>query len=87
MDNFEAYLSKVVTEARDYVAEQLMEKYPSINFTIKYNLFNSNTLAFVVHDSDVFFNNTFQQWAFIELPRDYLFPKKILNIIFMYEKP
>ncbi len=79
-------MSKQIIESLDYIYDTLMQDYPNANFTIKKNYFNSNALAIVVHDSDIFYNPKFQNWAFLQLPQEYLYPKRIFNIVFIYEK-
>jgi len=49
-------------------------------------MYNSNAITFTVHDENVFFDQKFQEWAFSELPKTYLYPKKILNVFFTFKK-
>ncbi len=79
-------LSQSIIDALDYIYEELMNRYPNVNFTIRKKVFNSNAIAFVIHDENVFFDNAFQNWVFKELQEEYLQPKHIMNIVFTYQK-
>lgn len=86
MDIDTADLSQKIVDAIDYIYEELMVRHPGVNFTIKKKMYNSNAITFTVHDENVFFDQKFQEWAFSELPKTYLYPKKILNVFFTFKK-
>ena len=79
-------LPKKVIDALDYIYDYLMKNYPNINFSIKKRMYNCNAVVIFVHDKDVFFTPQFQQWAFVDLQKEYLFPKNILNIILTFQQ-
>jgi hypothetical protein len=79
-------LPKKVIDALDYIYDHLMKTYPNINFSIKKRMYNSNAVVIFIHDSEVFFTPQFQQWAFVDLQKEYLFPKNILNIILTFQQ-
>jgi hypothetical protein len=75
------------SEALDFISKNLMEKWPGIDFTIVKGYDNTNAIVFIIHDYEIFFNDiNFQKYAFISLPKEYLFPKNIINLSFTYQK-
>ena len=78
-------LTKLEIVAVDYIYNYLMDNY-NCNFTIKKRMYNSNTILFVIHDESVFFNDTFQNWAYKELFEVHLPKFKIKNVAFTFEK-
>ena len=80
-----SYFKKDVVDAVDYLSEQLFDKYSGLNFTIKYREVTGKAVWFLIHDKEVFLSQDFQNFIYLEINRNYLWPKKIYNIIFVYE--
>jgi hypothetical protein len=76
-------LSSNVIDIIDFICNDMMEKFPNIDFSIKKWVYNSDAILFEIHD-DVFFSFEFQDYM-ENLYKNVIFPKKVLNIIFDYK--
>lgn len=81
-----SYLKKEVLEAIEYISEQLFEKYSGLDFTIVRKTEGGNAIWFVIHDRNIFQTNEFQEFFIFDILRDYLWPKKIYNIVFIFDE-
>lgn len=79
-----SYLKKDVLDALEYISEQFFERYPGLDFTIIRK--TENAIWFLVHDREVFLTLEFQDFVLFEMLRDYLWPKKIFNIVFVFQE-
>lgn len=79
-----SYTKKDVVTALEYVSDQLFEKYPMLDFTIQRNRDETNAIWFLIHDKNIFQTLEFQEFVLMDITRDYLWSKKIYNIIFIF---
>jgi len=84
MDVSKLNVKQSVLDAVDYVGQFLLERYPGLDFTIVQKD-EPTSVWFLIHDKEVFQTHDFQQCVFEDILRDYLWPRKILNIIFVYD--
>lgn len=78
-------LRKDVLDSIDYISNILLEKYPGIDFTIIKKT-DPNSIWFLIHDKHLFLTNEFQEFILIDLCQQYLWAKKIFNIIFVFQE-
>jgi hypothetical protein len=81
-----SYVRKDILESLEYVSEQLFEKYPGLDFTIQRRTEVANAFWVLIHDRDVFQTPEFQEFILLSLMRDYLWPKKVYSIVFVFEE-
>lgn len=80
-----SFLRKDLLESIDYVTNVLLEKYSGIDFTIIKKI-DPNSIWFLIHDKHLFQTTEFQEFILIDICQQYLWPKKIFNIIFVFQE-
>jgi len=81
-----AYLKQEIVTAVETISQKLLETFPMLDFTIDRYRDESNAIWFVIHDRNVFMTIEFQEYITLNLMRDYLWPKKIFNILFIFQE-
>ena len=81
-----AYLKADTIDAVEHISEELFTRYLGLDFTIVRKTEGGNAVWFLIHDKDVFQAIEFQEFILLEILRDYLWPKKIYNIVFVFEE-